>query len=91
MSVPTRQIAIAETMGSEKSDWRTSRRPAAGGERSSPRQIGCFTNSRSEPYIHHRQRNAPSEDNRDWNVLPKTLPISLGPPLIPQEIAPQCC
>src|ERR1035437_9830353 len=34
---------------SEKSDWRANRRPAAGRKRSSPRQIGHFTDSRSEP------------------------------------------
>ena len=35
--------------GSEKSDWRANRRPSVGHKRSSPRQIGRFTNSRAEP------------------------------------------
>src|SRR5665647_3000762 len=37
--------------GSEKSDWRAKRHPAAGRRRSSPRQIGHFTDSRSEPFF----------------------------------------
>src|ERR1035437_8520165 len=37
--------------GSEKSDWRANRRPSVGHKRSSPRQIGRFTNSRADPKI----------------------------------------
>src|ERR1035437_1209176 len=41
--------------GSEKSDCRANRRHSVGHKRSSPRQIGRFTNSRAEPLSHFRR------------------------------------
>jgi hypothetical protein len=56
--------------GSEKSDWRANRHPSAGRRRSSSRQIGRFTDSRSEPLIQAPGPTAVAHNRKEhWQSL----------------------